>query len=247
MRTVCALLGLAAALGAGACAGTPLPEPPDALPRPQLADARDTSVPPVTASTMTFALVTVLKSEIPPGTQLTLLNLDAPAARVSMDSVTDAGGVLSALVPAAPGDRVRVLFTNDRAHSPPLDLQVRTPEVAGAATLPVDPLGDTSLPCLQLTPNESLVLSGTRGQVSVRNTCEVAVALTRAALRTGAEGIQLVAPASPQIAAGASITLSLEDSQGPGERERLDVLLLDVSATDGRSGRYAVDVFSDLQ
>jgi hypothetical protein len=248
LRALCsALLGLLAALGGGACAGTPLPEPPDALPRPQLAPMDDGWASPAVLPPTTVAVIVVRADGIPAGAKLKVINLDASASRVSEATVVDAGTVLSIQVPASAGDRLRVLFTSDRAHSPPLDLVAQARESAPLNTLPVGPLGDTSLPCLRVTPSEALVLSGRRGQLSVSNRCEVSVELTRAALLTGAAGFSLAAPPTRQLAAGASIELTLEDARGPEPVERLDVLLLDVSAADGRMGRYAIDLFSDVE
>jgi hypothetical protein len=248
LRIFCsALLGLLAALGGGACAGTPLPEPPDALPRPQLAAQDSGWATPTNLPPTTVAVIVVQADKVPAGAKLTVINLDATAARVSELTVVDAGNVLSIQVPASAGDRLRVLFTSDRAHSPPLDLVAQARESAPPNILPVDPLGDTSLPCLRIAPSESLVLSGRRGRLSVSNGCEVSVELTRAALRTGAEGFSLAEPPTTQLAAGESIELTLEDARGPEPVERLDVLLLDVSAADGRMGRYAIDVFSDVE
>jgi hypothetical protein len=249
LRFLCsALLGLAV-LGGGACAGTPLPEPPDSvrLPRPELFPAEDSAVFPASTGGAKPAVFTVSLSGVPTDALLTVLNLDAPATRVSAPAVADASLGLVAGVRATPGDRLRVLFTSDRGHSPPLDLVAGEPASADAMTLPVMPLGDTSLRCLQVTPNESLVLSGTRGRLAIANTCEVSVQLTRVALFSGAEGINLVAPATTQIAAGARTELILTDALGAGPSERLDVLLLDVRAADGGTGRYAIDVFSALQ
>jgi hypothetical protein len=242
-----ALLGLLAALGGGACAGTPLPEPPDALPRPQLAPG-DSVFPGVAMlPPTTVAVIVVEAGAVPAGAELTVINLDAPASRTSDATVFDAGNVLSIQLPAAPGDRLRVLFKSDRAHSPPLDLVAQMRDLSSTNILPVALLGDTSLPCLRITPSESLVLSGRRGQLTVSNGCEVSVELTRAALHTGEQGLSLAVPPTTQLAAGASIKLTVDDAQAPGPIERLDVLLLDVSAADGRMGRYALDVFSDLE
>lgn len=249
LRFLCsAVLGLAAVLGGGACAGTPLPEPPDAFPRPELAPADLAGQPGVAMfPPRTEAVIRLLASTVPAGAEVTVLNLDAPSARVSMRAPVDAGVSFTVLVPASPGDRLRVLFTSDRGHSPPLDLAAQMPLQPGDATLPTALLGDTSLPCLRVEPRESLVLSGRRGQLTLTNTCEVAVELARAALLTGAEGLQLAPPPSAPLAPGARTALTLEDVRGPGPSERLDVLLLDVSAADGQSGRYAIDVFSALQ
>jgi hypothetical protein len=246
-RAFCsALLGLAAVLGGGACAGTPLPEPPDALPRPRFEQlAAEDAVGPVVAPASTAVRVSMAAASIPPGARLSVVNLDRPDVPVVTATGPDAGQRYVANLGASPGDRLRLLFTSGRVHSPPLDLVVVVSDAALAFSLMA--LGDTSLPCLQVTPNESVVLSGRRGQLFVTNACDVPVELTRAALRTGAEGIQLGALPVSQLAPGAQIALTLEDTQAPGPSERLDVLLIDVSAQDGRQGRYAIDVFSDLE
>lgn len=245
LRAFCgALLGLAAVLGGGACAGTPLPEPPDALPRPEFTDLapRDSTAGPVPAALS--LKVFVQAAAVPAGARPLVINLDDPALPV-VSAVLGAGAVYVADLNAAAGDRVRVLFASDVAHSAPLDLVAVLEEAS--ATLVLSPLGDTSLGCLELTPRESLVLSGTRGELTLSNACNVAVDLTRAALRTGFEGMRLAPLPSLQVAAGARVKLVVEDTQGAGTRERLDVLLLDVAAADGRTGRYAIDVFSDLE
>jgi hypothetical protein len=242
----CTLLGLLAALGGGACAGTPLPEPPDELPRPDFTRlfTEDSTLTPTTAPMSTEVAIPVVPGAVQAGTTLLFINVDAPGVAIQRSGPV--AGKTYVRLPASVGDRLRTLFVSDRAHSPPLDLEAQPPRVANDLVLTFRQLADTSLPCLRITPPESLVLSGRRGELTITNQCDVAVGLSRAALRTGTEGLQLVAAPSA-IAAGAQVALSLEDTQEPGSSERLDILLLDVAAVDGRSGRYAIDVFSDLK
>jgi hypothetical protein len=81
--------------------------------------------------------------------------------------------------------------------------------------------------------------------LTLDNRCSGAIAITRAQLRLGDQGIALM-PAPTEIAAGAETTLTFQDSRGPGATERLDILLLEVDAGSAGRGRYAIDLFSDL-
>jgi hypothetical protein len=246
LRVSCgALLGLTAVLGAGACAGTPLPEPPDGLPRPEFLDGFTPGTamwPPREQAEVSFS---VRDSAAQVGARMWAVNLDAPDVppqEVSANSM----GIVNVTITVAAGDRVRLVSRTDRAHSPPLDLVAVAPDAVSPPVSIVPLFEDTRLDCLRITPSDSLTLAGTRGQLTLENQCGVPIGVTRAALRLGDQGIRLAAPPA-EIAVGAQVRLTLEDSQGPGVRERLDILLLDVTAADGPSERYAIDVFSELE
>ena len=241
-----ALLALAALAGS-ACTGTPLPEPPDELPRPDW-DVREVS--PTSAMVGdAFRMRVTLRSEraaVKPDTTVWAINLDSPPSAQEGPSQimanADGGFAISVLV--ASGDRVRIVSRTPTKHSPPLDLTVTLP---GPGLEPVVARAPGStLTCFKITPAETLVLDGASGTVTLDNQCSVPVSIARAELRLGDQGMSLGA-APTEIAAGTKTTLTFSDSVGAGVTERLDILLLDVTANGVGSGRYAVDLFSDLE
>jgi hypothetical protein len=241
-----ALLAVAALAG-GACTGTPLPEPPDELPRPDW-DVREVGPASVMAGDASRMRVT-LRSEraaVKPDTTVWAINLDSPPAAQEGPSqiMANADGGFAIGVLVASGDRVRIVSRTPTKHSPPLDLMVTLP---GPGLEPlVARAPSITLACLKLTPAETLVLDATSGTITLDNQCSVPVSITRAELRLGDQGMSLGA-APTEIAAGTKTTLTFSDSVGPGVTERLDILLLDVTANGVGNGRYAIDLFSDLE
>jgi hypothetical protein len=244
------LLALGALLGSD-CVGTPLPEPPDELPRPEFgaiehAPVIDTAAgggPPAVREAKT--VIQSHNGGVPPGARVWAINLDRPGGAAVETSADALGGFALELL-ASDQQRVRVIARTDRQHSAPLDLLVSVsksdPPVSGVAEL-----RNTGLACLQLMPPETLVMTGKQGSLTLINQCETSVQITRAELRLGDQGIALGTVPPGNVAPGAPLTLTLTDGQGPSSRERLDILLLDVGTPAGLTGRYAVDVFSALK
>jgi hypothetical protein len=180
---------------------------------------------------------------VPAGSRVWAVNLDAPGAPPVETLATPLGG-FQLVISAADKQRVRIVARTAGQHSAPLDL-VAVVKSAPVAFGYVEQLRDTRLACLQVTPAETLRLSDKRGTVTLRNQCSGSVTLERAALRLGDQGIALEAPPS-SLAPGQQAVLTFTDSQRPAKDERLDVLLLDVRGSDGLSGSYAIDLFSEL-
>jgi hypothetical protein len=245
------LLALGALLGSD-CVGTPLPEPPDELPRPEFTafaggPAISVGAPATDLGLSVDVRIAAQSGAVPAGSRVWAINLDAPGQAPVEQQATALGG-FDLTISASDRQRVRLVARTARQHSAPLDLVVtRIPESPGMPAFGiVNPLGSTQLACLQVAPGETLRLSGKRGTLMLRNQCAGTVELERAALRLGDQGIALVSPPTT-LAAGEQSVLTLTDSQAPGESERLDVLLLDVRGPGGLEGRYAIDVFSALE
>lgn len=241
-----ALLGLTA-LGGAACVGTPLPEPPDELPAPDHGDFTSDSIMPTNfPDRPSVQLGAAGPGTVQPGSRVWFINLDAAdaPAQVSADAQ---GGLVVPPIPALPGERIRVLVRTERQHSAPLDFEVATRQVAGVPLPPeARPLSPSALSCLRVTPAPTLVLRGTQGALRLENACGSALSFSRLSLRFGDQGLTLVAPPA-ELAAGASVSVTIRDARGAGASERLDIVLIDAQAADGRTGRVAIDVFSALE
>jgi len=242
-----ALLALAALAGS-ACTGTPLPEPPDELPRPDW-DAREIGPTSVLAGNDAARMQVTLRSKreaVRPDTTVWAINLDSPPSAQEGPSqiMANADGGFAIGVLLGSGDRVRIVSRTPTKHSPPLDLTVTLPGPGLEPLVARTP--STAIACFKVTPAETLVLDGTSGTVTLDNQCTVPVSITRAQLRLGDQGISL-GSAPTEIAAGTKTTLTFSDSLGAGTTERLDILLLDVTASGVGMGRYAIDIFSDLE
>jgi hypothetical protein len=239
------VLSMSALAAVSSCAGTPLPEPPDELPKPDYGSffARDAAAPVNFPQRSTLQL-SAGPGAVKPNTQVWIINLDASDPAVQVSAAADGSFVAPPLAGAA-NDRVRVLSRTERQHSAPLDLGAITTDSA-IPVLESAPLSDTGLSCLSVTPAATLNLQGPRGSLRLSNACQVAVDLTRVALRFGDLGFAVSSPAT-QLNAGQNVELTLEDSRAPSASERLEIVLIDAQASDGRQGRYAIDVFSVLE
>jgi hypothetical protein len=239
-----ALLGLTV-LGGAACAGTPLPEPPDELPAPDFDDFARDSITTVGFPDRPSVLIGAAQpGTVQPRSRVWFINLDTDDAPIEI-SADAQGGFVVPPIPALPGERIRVISRTGQQHSAPLDLEVIPAEVAGAPLQPAR-LSATALSCLRVTPAPTLLLRGSQGALRLENRCESTVTLTRVALRFGDQGLMLSTPPAA-LAAGEDVSLTLRDVQGPGAVERLDIVLIDAQADDGRAGRLAIDVFSALE
>jgi hypothetical protein len=240
--TRAALLFTAVLAGAD-CTGTPLPEPPDELPRPDFGAFLNVETVGQPIPTFTGVLVRSPSGAVPPGAQVWAVNLDSGAPRPVVTTASPLGG-FELMIDAVDQQRVRIVARTDIQHSPPLDLLVMVADSAVNRAF-VTPLGDTRLGCLGLTPTETVVLSDRRGELVLNNQCSAEVSIDEARLLLGNQGIALEMPATT-LMPGKQTKLTFTDSRGPSQSERLDILLLEVS-TPGLTGRYAVDVFSDLK
>jgi hypothetical protein len=238
-----ALLALTV-LGGAACVGTPLPEPPDELPTPDYDDfIRDAIEPAHMPDRPSVLLGTAQPGSVDPRSRLWLINLDSEDPPIQVGA--DARGAFSPPhIPAFPGERIRVISRTDRQHSAPLDYEVAAAEVGMSPQL--TRLSATQLGCLRVTPSPTLLLRASQGALRLENACDSALTFTRVALRFGDQGLMLSTPPA-ELAAGAEVQLTVRDQRGPGAVERLDIVLIDAQATDGRTGRLAIDVFSALE
>jgi hypothetical protein len=239
-----ALLG-ASALGSASCAGTPLPEPPDELPAPDYENflAIDSGVMVVSTgeSSVTFDGG---DQTVQPNTRVWIVNLDrdTPPSQVNANA---RGGFSAPAIRAEAGDRIRLLSRTDRQHSAPLDL-IATPAELANGPLHVAPLPASDLSCLRITPAPTLTLSAADGALRLENGCDSEVELTRVALRFGDQGFDL-SRAPARLAVGQRTTLNIRDTQAPGDTERIEIVLIDAASAAGRSGHFAIDVFSALK
>ncbi len=239
-----ALLGLTV-LGGAACVGTPLPEPPDELPAPDYADfGRDSVMPTNFPDRPSVQIGAAGPGTVRAGSRVWFINLDADDAptQVSADAQ---GGLIVPPIPALPGERIRLIVRTERQHSAPLDFEVVPAETVGVPPQ-VQPLSPSALSCLRVTPAPTLVLRGSQSALRLENACGSALTFSRVALRFGDQGLTLSTPPAG-LAAGAVVSLTIRDAQGPGARERLEIVLIDAQAADGRTGRLAIDVFSALE
>lgn len=247
------LLLLAALAGSVSCTsssgdedGTPLPEPPDGLPRPQWVSLEGNPVATDLGASADLLPVSLGGDQIrvQPGSQVWAINLDQPSVPPAITTAMADGRFALGTMGTA-NDRIRILARAEDKHSPPLDLVVLV-ERARVPPAFVTMATGLQLPCFSVTPTESLELSGSEGELTLRNQCSGALEITKASLRFGDRGITL-GDVPPSIAPGEQVTLTFQDSAGPGASERLDILLLEVDAGDPIPRKYAIDVFTDLE
>jgi hypothetical protein len=230
-------LGLLCCYGAAGCVGTPTPEPPDFLPL----DGSLVSMGPVPSGEVgaeSTLPVSVLgePGAVQGGTSVWLVNLDSDlVSPVYAEANPD--GSFSAEISGQPGDRVRLLSRSPFKHSLPIDFEI----IFANAQLGLSRLADTSLACLEVSPEGEISLSGNSEQAFViTNHCTDSVRLVRSTLRFADQGFSL-APAPSSIAPGASADVVV--AFGPEtQAERAEILLIDVLA--GKvSGRYALGLW----
>jgi hypothetical protein len=225
------------ALGA-ACVGTPTPEPPDFLPRPE---AGLISMGPVTTGEVGPSEILPVQVMGEPGavageTDVWLVNLDSR----DVDPVyarAAADGSFRTEIAGLPGDRVRLISRTLSQHSLPLDFEV----VFANMQLGLSRLPDTSLACLEVLPSEQLSLAPNGEEVFViTNDCAEPASLESSALRFGDQGFSL-ADTVKTVAPGDSVELRV--AFGPGSSaEQADIVLLELVAGEA-SGRYALGVW----
>lgn len=246
-----ALLLLAALAGGVGCTsstgdedGTPLPEPPDGLPRPTWNGfSGPESTDAVAAQGLFMVVLGGNDILVKPNSQVWVINLDQPRVPPAVVMARDDGRFVLP-IDAADNDRLRVLARTETEHSPPLDLVAIAPK--GMMPARARPGGTIALDCLKRSAAETLVFEGNTGRLELDNQCPAPVTITNAALRLGDRGIALgEVPAS--IAPGEQVTLTFTDSMGPGTVERLDVLLLELDSGNPLSHKYAIDLFTDLE
>lgn len=237
-----ALLGLSA-LALATCVGTPLPEPPDELPKPDFGRFARDAVLPTNFPAQPVLTLSAGPGAVQPNSEVWIINLDsaAPPVQARADAT---GGFTASALPALGSERVRVIARSERQHSAPLDLQTVMLE-ADNPQLDAAPLAADSLRCLAIAPEATLSLRSARGTLRLDNQCEVALDLTRVALRFGDQGFSLSSPPA-RLEAGQQVTLTVQDERARAPSERLEIVLIDAAASDGRSARYAIDVFSAL-
>ncbi|HEX5655626.1 MAG TPA: hypothetical protein VFX59_00455 [Polyangiales bacterium] len=239
--TVCIRWFLATCLGA--CVGTPTPEPPDNLPRPDDWKIFGGSVP-LATTTDVRELVSPIPfagsvGSVAPNSELWVVNLDR--AEVSpLTVIADAQGGFTGMLSAQLNDRVRLVSRTDSQHSLPLDAYVITGmnNQAQLAQLP-----STELSCLRVTPAEELtavVGNDVTRRFTLTSTCSEPISLD-ARLRFGDAGFAIDAPTSLPANGRAEITVRITGHDDP--REHADILLLDVESGANR-GRYALGVWS---
>ncbi|MEY4511109.1 MAG: hypothetical protein RLZZ450_3231 [Pseudomonadota bacterium] len=255
LKCFCTRRWLLLAVWAGACVGTPTPEPPDNLPSPDAGRIFGTSVIDVLANPEIASTAVPLAGgagAVAPGADLWIVNLDDPsAAPITLRPRADGG--FSTKLTANMGDRLRLISRSARRHSLPLDAVFAN----GADSSDVNPmvsivaLPPQELSCVELAPRDEItrvVATGKTQEQSfvLTNRCNGTVQITNASLRFGDTGFSLATPPQsvPQNRS-ASLTITFEGHDD--ERERADILLLDVSLSGQNAqagGRYALGVWS---
>jgi hypothetical protein len=237
--TVCPRWILATCLSA--CVGTPTPEPPDNLPRPDESKIFG----PLIMLNFEGAIDTVSRvipvvgdpRAVAPNTDVWVVNLDGSGPAVTMPSKSD--GSFRATVFAAPNNRVRIVSRTDSQHSLPLDAHVIS--VDGEPALAQLPAG--GLPCLTITPDElDNVVSGKdlSRRFTLESACDEPITVS-ARLRFGDAGFALDAPTT--VPANGTAAITVEVTAHDDAREHADIVLLDV-ASRSITGQYALGVWS---
>jgi len=236
-----ALLASVVACGPDVGVGTPTPEPPDLLPRPDIRLVFPGSQP---NEDMPEAPIEVnaQAGSVAPSSDVWITNLDDAQRRGPQVVTASLSGSFAARVDAARvGDRIRFVVRLGTRHSLPQDLTVISS--GPSRTLAARP--PEALPCLTISPSEELTLlprfdADAEAQFMLENGCTEAVTVERAAVRVGDGGFAYSAPQS--IPAGERAAIEVV-STASVERLRGDVLLLDV-ATPSARGRYALGLWS---
>jgi hypothetical protein len=227
----------------GACVGTPTPEPPDNLPRPNeslIFGPRVTSEHYPTDAALPPIPIAGGAGSVTPDSELWVVNLDRAELEPATLRATPTGA-FSGEVRGQANDRVRLVSRTDNQHSLPLDAHVLPIEGGefALAQLPFE-----GLSCLTVTPEDELTTivsnQDTTRHFTLSNACSEPVAL-QVRLRFGDAGFTLAAPTSLAAAAQASITVHITGHEDT--REHADILLLDVQAGAQR-GRYALGLWS---
>jgi hypothetical protein len=224
-----------------ACVGTPTPEPPDNLPRPD--DSKIFG--PLQAREFVTAIDAVARDipivgdprSVTPDTDVWVVNLDRAGPAVTTRAKLD--GSFRIAVVGAPNDRVRIVSRTDTRHSLPLDAHV----IDGNDGVAVAQLPPGGLPCLTISNDElSTVVSGkdVSSRFTLVSACSEPISIS-ARLRFGDTGFAIDAPTSVPANGEASITVRITAHDDP--REHADVVLLDVES-GSRSGEYALGVWS---
>jgi hypothetical protein len=251
----CSRRWLLLAAWASACVGTPTSEPPDSLPSPDAGRIFGTSVVDVLSNPEVASTAVPLAGgagAVAPGADLWIVNLDDPsAAPITLRPRADGG--FSTKLSANMGDRLRLVSRTARQHSLPLDAVFAN----GADSSNVNPmvsiiaLPPQELDCVQLAPPDEITRVVQPGKAQdqsfvLTNRCSSAVQITNASLRFGDTGFSLATPPR-SVPANSSASLTITFEGHDDERERADILLLDLSVSGQNSqagGRYALGVWS---
>lgn len=228
-----------------ACAGTPTPEPPDHLPRPDPGPFREIAVD-AWAATLPAPFLVPLDAR--PGTvqgdtDLWIVNLDDPDNEPITLRANDDGSFATDIV-GRPGERVRLVSRTTTRHSLPLDLIVAGSSVAEAFL--ARSTGGV-VPCLAIEPPEEIAAAVSAGSALTRrfalqNDCDEPVMITGLGLRLGDQGFSLTDP-PPEVPAGGRAEIAVRFEGHSSRSEQTDIVLLNVVA-GSMGGRYALGVWS---
>jgi hypothetical protein len=241
---VCSLPAWVVATCVSACVGTPTPEPPDTLPRPDETKIFGAMIEIDIVSTPATNIsipITGKANAVEPNSELWIVNLDSTDPPRTTRAAGN--GAFGTEISGEPGDRIRLVVRTDSRHSLPLDATVIK---TGASTYGVGQLPATALPCLSVEPANELTSVVGQGreltrQFTLTSSCREPVDVDSATLRFGDAGFDLSAPT--RVLPGQSALLEVRISGHDDAREHADIVLLEVSS-GGQSGRYALGLWS---
>ena len=225
---------------AGACTGTPTPEPPDNLPAPdptRIFTAMATVSTPVNPPQI--CELSGKPGAVPAGSSLWVVDLDDPGAP-AVTLQADASGAFEGQIAAQVGDRVRLVVRSERQHSLPLDGVCKD----GMDKLALEAPPDQTFACLELTPSDltELLAAGEVAQAgfTLTNHCDAAIQIVSAELRFGDQGVAISdSPSTIPVDGTAELGVTL---MGDGTT-RTDIVLLGLASGTSKA-RYALGAWT---
>jgi len=232
VRDIRWLSGLVAALilCSGSCEISPKPEPPDATLDPNRVDvgAAEDDTGPTRGDGVVVSGAAGAAS--PAGATVRAYNLDSTNSYVETTVAED--GSFELVVPAEPGDEIRIQVIAEGARSQPTDAEA--PPLEGVDAQPGAVAGAVDA-CVQIDPPAELVLAAESGVIEIRNACATDVAVAAPTTRIDpsalAVGAGAVWPAT--VLPGESLSVTVEMVAGAAFDE--EIVFLWIGTTPERT------------